>query len=128
MKKLLVLILLPFSVVAGVAERTVTYTEPTVNEDVTPVTDLAYTSIYYDINGDGNPPALYVNIPASAPTGGGAVSQILSLNLQQTESVQVWATSTDTSGNESTPTPVITVNFIPLDVLAPEPPQGFQVF
>lgn len=116
-------------VVAGLAERTVTYTEPAVNDDeITPLVDLAKTSIYYDINGDGNPPALYIEIPATSASGGGVISQIMSLNLPGTASVQVWATATDTSGNESTSTPVITIDFIPVDVLAPQPPQGFSVF
>jgi len=95
------------------------YTEPTVNEDGSPLSDLAKTTIYYDL-GAGQVKAL--DVPASSPTGGGQISQTVTVPIVsgQEANVKFWATATDTSGNESAPSNSVTVR---IDRLAPGPPQ-----
>lgn len=96
----------------------VEYTEPTTNENGTPLTDLAKTTIYYDI---GAGPVKAVDVPATAPTGGGAISQVITVTIaENTEvDVQIWATATDLSGNESEKSAIATVR---VDSLPPNAP------
>jgi len=55
----------------------VTYEEPTTNADGSPLTDLDRTEIVVDNRVDAPGPVIVV--PASAPTGGGAVTQTVSI-------------------------------------------------
>lgn len=91
-------------------EVTIQYDEPTKNEDDSPLTDLDKTTIYYEDQS--------VDVPASAPTGGGHIVQVVTVASQpHTErDISFTATATDDSGNESVPSvPVI----VRVDELAP---------
>lgn len=94
------------------------YTEPTLNEDNSPLTDLHHTSIYYDI---GSGPVLVIELPASLNTGGNLVqySFIVPVTANQEATVNFWATATDSSGNESAPSEAVTLR---IDRLAPKAP------
>lgn len=96
----------------------VEYNEPTQNTDNSPVTDLHHTSIYYDM---GSGPVLVVELPASLNTGGSLVqySFIVPVTANQEANVNFWATASDSSGNESAPSEVITLR---IDRLAPKAP------
>lgn len=102
-----------------------TFSEPTQNEpndagDLTPLTDLGKTTIKFQVNGADVTVAK--EVPATAPTGGGAVDETIvvpALSLKQA-SVDFWATATDQGGNESGPSPKTTLS---IDNLAPLPPQ-----
>lgn len=82
---------------------TATYTEPTTNADTppTPLTDLASTNVYFQILGQTavKGPA----VPATAATGGGAITTTVTVPIVagQQADVNFWATATDKSGNES---------------------------
>lgn len=79
---------------------TATYQEPTVTATNTPLTDLASTSISYDL---GAGPVRARDVPATAPTGGGIITTTVDIPVAANQEVDVrfWATATDTSGNES---------------------------
>lgn len=83
---------------------TVAYTEPTTGTDGKPLTNLAYTTIYYNA-GDG--PVIAKVVPASQKTGGGAVSQVITIPLpkQTGQDVSVCVTATDTDEREGPATP-----------------------
>ena len=100
------------------AEITVEYTEPTTNENGAVLEDLSHTSIYYDM-GDGAVKA--VDVPAANPTGGGVISQAVTVPVTSgmERDVQIWATASDGSGNESAPSETKVVR---VDRLAPSAP------
>ncbi len=81
---------------------TVTYTEPTTNAVGLSLTNLAKTTIYYDM-GDGAVRAK--EVPASRATGGGVITQTISIPLQQKPeaTVCVFVTATNTQGAEGPP-------------------------
>ena len=81
--------------------QVVTYREPITNVDLTPMEDLAYTNVYYQIGTDT--PIKGSNLPASAATGGGIVSTAINVPVTLPTNVKFWSTSTDSSGNESGP-------------------------
>ena len=83
---------------------TVSYLEPTTKADGTPLTGLARTSIYYDL-GHGAMKAM--DVPATRPTGGGYVSQEITIPVKEGQEVfaVLCVTATDTDGNEGPPTP-----------------------
>lgn len=95
------------------------YTEPTTNKTGTPLADLGKTTVYYDL---GAGPVAAVETPASAATGGGSktVTVTVPIGPDQEADVRFWVTATDTSGNQSEPSPGATKR---LDRLAPAPPQ-----
>jgi hypothetical protein len=95
------------------------YTEPTTNADGSPLTDLNHTSIFYDV-GDGVPVNV-VDLPSSLNTGGQQVSYSFMVPIVEGQEADVsfWATATDTSGNESAPSPVVIRR---IDRLAPSFP------
>jgi len=96
----------------------VEYQEPVTNANGTPLVDLALTSIFYD-KGQGAVKAL--DVPATSPTGGGVISQIIQVPVGDNEEidVKVWAIAVDLSGLPSLPSDVITVR---IDNLPPAPP------
>ena len=83
---------------------TVAYTEPTTGTDGKPLTNLAYTTIYYNA-GDG--PVIAKVVPASQKTGGAAVSQVIMIPLpsQAEQEVTVCVTATDSDDREGPATP-----------------------
>lgn len=85
--------------VTGV-EVTVTYQEPSVNSDGSPLSDLDHTTVYHNF---GGPKVEAARVPATLPVGGGTVTQTITIQVpESTEAdVEIWATATDTSGNES---------------------------
>ena len=96
----------------------VEYTEPSLNTDDTPVSDLHHTSIFYDL---GAGPVLVIELLASLNTGGGLISYsfIVPVVAGQEANVNFWATASDSSGNESAPSEVVTLR---IDRLAPKAP------
>ena len=85
-------------------EVVVKYTEPTTNADGSPLVDLAKTKIYWVIVGSTTP-AVTIDVTATKATGGGIISQtlILPIAANKEADVQIWATATYKSGNESGP-------------------------
>jgi hypothetical protein len=83
---------------------TVSYAEPTTGTDGKPLTNLAYTTIYYNI-GDG--PVIAKVVPASQKTGGGSVSQSITIPLQNQseQEATVCVTATDTDDREGPASP-----------------------
>ena len=82
----------------------VSYTEPSFNSTGAPLKTLAKTTIYYDF-GDGRVPAQ--EVPASKPTGGGDITQTVTIPLtgQSEQAVFICVTATDTAGHESSTIP-----------------------
>lgn len=82
----------------------VSYTEPSVSVAGGSLADLAKTTIYYDL---GNGRTLAKEMPASKATGGGQISQTITIPIRATgeESVRICVTATDRYGNESAMTP-----------------------
>ncbi len=82
-------------------ELRATYMEPTTRADGTPLTDLAKTNVYYQIEGTrgGKSP----DIPATKPAGGGIVETTVFLPIVSGQGGYVifWVTAADESGNES---------------------------
>lgn len=83
---------------------TISYTEPTTGTDGKPLTNLAHTTIYYNA-GDG--PVIAKVVPASQKTGGGPVSQTITIALpnQSEQEVMVCVTATDTDEREGPASP-----------------------
>ena len=83
---------------------TVAYTEPTTGTDGKPLTNLAHTTIYYN-TGDG--PIIGKVVPASQKTGGGSVSQVVTIPLrsQSEQEVTVCVTATDSDDREGPASP-----------------------
>lgn len=82
----------------------ISYTEPSVSIVGSPLTDLAKTTIYYDL---GSGRVLAKDIPATKPTGGGQISQTITVPVQVKveQSVRICVTATDRHGNESAMVP-----------------------
>lgn len=108
-----------FTVTVTGTEVTVVYTEPTTNENGSTLVDLNNTSIYYDM---GSGTVKVADVPAISLTGGGTVSQVITIPVldQQEANVNIWATATDLVGNESANS---NVEVIRIDRLKPSPPQ-----
>jgi hypothetical protein len=81
---------------------TVSYTEPTSNAAGLPLTNLAKTTIYYDV---GNGLVRAKEVPATRATGGGTITQTISIPLEQKReaAVCVFITATNTEGAEGPP-------------------------
>ena len=102
------------------ATLTVGYTEPTTNEDGSTLTDLDHTNVYVKV---GNGAFVKgANIPASKATGGGVISTPVNVTApaHATTTVSLYATATDTIGNESVPSVTVTKS---IDRLSPASPQ-----
>ena len=114
------LLLLVMSVFAHALDATqvsktlrITYDEPTTNIDATPLTDLGGTLIQVIADGTALPD---VDVPASAPTGGGSVSQDVSVPFTPNKlvSVDLEVSAYDTSGNASEIVPLnLTLDWLP---------------
>jgi len=98
---------------------TVTYREPTQNADSTPLTDLAKTNVYFQVGATAEVKG--PDVTAGAPTGGTNIVTNISVPIAQNQSasVTIRATATDTSGNESIKSAGITKT---VDRLPPMPP------
>jgi hypothetical protein len=109
---------------AATASVDATFTESVTNNDGSPVTDLAYSSVYYQV-GNG---ALIVGakVPASKLTGGGAMSTtlIVPAPVGAVTTINFQASETDTQGNEGLKTAVVTFK---IDRLAPAAPTSFGI-
>ena len=83
---------------------TISYTEPTTSTDGKPLTNLSYTTIYYNA---GEGPVVAKVVPASKKTGGGAVSQSITIALpsQSEQEVPVCITATDADDREGPASP-----------------------
>ena len=83
---------------------TVAYTEPSVNQAGHPLKELAKTSVYYDL-GDGR--VLAKDVPSTKPTGGGQITETITLPITQSKDtlVRLCVTATDQQGHESAMTP-----------------------
>ncbi|RMF85531.1 MAG: tetratricopeptide repeat protein [Nitrospinota bacterium] len=79
-------------------EIIVSYQEPTVRRDGSPLTDLSKTTIYYD---NGNGPVKAAEVPATTGKGGGTVVQTILLPFVPDTPVTLWVTATDSRGQES---------------------------
>jgi hypothetical protein len=79
---------------------TVSYTEPAVSVGGGALSDLAKTSIYYDL---GRGRRLAKEVPATKQTGGGQISETITIPIesQGEQSVAICVTATDRHGNES---------------------------
>lgn len=82
----------------------VSYTEPAVTAKGETLSELAKTTIYYDL-GDGR--RLAKEVPATKPTGGGQISETISVPIHshKEQIVRICVTATDRHGNESAMTP-----------------------
>ena len=94
---------------------TVNYTEPTDNTDGSVLIDLDRTEITNSFNSDK------VTVPATIISGGGNVSQVISIPITagQEADVQIDVVACDTSDNCSTPTS----KTVRIDRLSPSPVQ-----
>lgn len=109
-----------FTVTETGNELTVTYIEPTTNDNaaLTPLDDLDHTTIYWDILG-----MLYSrDVPATSLNGGGTILEtIIVTKVPGIEiDVPVFATAWDDSGNESRKS---NTEIKPFDWLLPSPIQ-----
>lgn len=101
-------------------ELTLTYIEPTQNEDNSQLDDLHHTSIYYSLDA-GTTAVHVIDLPASLMTGGGEIAYSFSAPVLPGQSVDmlIWATATDASDNTSAPSERLTKR---IDRIAPKPP------
>ena len=119
----LVLLLLAFPAFAATGTATALYNEPTTNSDGTPLTDLAKTTVCGQI---GTAAPTCVEVAATKPAGGGAISQVINVAVPDNAKTTVtyWVTATDTSGNPSTKSPTATKSF---DFLPPGTINNFTI-
>ncbi len=82
----------------------VSYREPSLTAKEGSLTTLAKTSIYYDF---GNGRSLAKDVPATHPSGGGEISETITVPIKagKEQSVKICVTATDSNGNESASTP-----------------------
>lgn len=79
---------------------TVSYAEPTANEDNTPLLDLSHTTIYYKLD-SGNRIEV-MTISASSAIGGGTITRSFNIpGLGSQVDIILIYTATDQTGNES---------------------------
>lgn len=99
-------------------EVEVVYEEPTVNADGSPIVDLDHTSVYGD---SGSGPSKVADVPATSSTGGGMITQRVTFPVaeNQESNVTIFATATDSTGNEGPRSPEVVVR---IDRLPPGPP------
>lgn len=101
------------------SEVNVSYDEPTTNADGSPLTDLKETSVYYDV---GLGAVKIKTNPAATPSGGKSITNtfVIPVSTGVAAVATLWATATDTSGNESAKSANISVR---IDRLAPAAPK-----
>lgn len=100
------------------SEVTLTYQEPSTNEDGSPLSDLAHTSIYFSLDGVISK---VMDVPATSPNGGGNVEKkfVVPIGEKKEATVILWATASDLTGNEGPKSTEVTVR---IDHLAPNAP------
>jgi hypothetical protein len=82
---------------------TVNYTEPTTGTDGKPLQNLVKTTIYVDAGGG---PMIAKIVPATKPTGGGKMSEQVTLTVQdEGKEVAVCVTATDSEDREGPASP-----------------------
>lgn len=83
---------------------TVSYTEPTAGTDGKPLENLDRTTIYVDAGGG---PMIAKVVPATKPTGGGRISEQITLTVQDPagKEVAICVTATDKDGREGPASP-----------------------
>jgi hypothetical protein len=83
---------------------TVSYTEPTEGTDGKPLTNLAKTTIYVDA---GAGPMIAKVVPATKATGGGKISEQITLTVKDSaeKDVAICVTATDTEDREGPASP-----------------------
>lgn len=98
----------------------VEYQEPNVNEDSSPLADLAKTVIH--VQTQGSQAVTTTDVPATAKSGDGQISQEITIPsvTGQEFNIDLWATAFDESGNESAKSNTITIR---IDKLAPAAPR-----
>ena len=101
------------------SEVEVKYLEPATNSDGSSLTDLESTSIFTQVQ--GSDPSKVVDVAATSSRGGGNITQIITVPINENAEVNVdiWATAKDTTGNESVPSQKITIR---IDRLSPSAP------
>lgn len=101
-----------------------TYKEPTTDADGQPITDLAYTSVFYQVGAE--PPVRGPQVPASAPTGGGVIhtTVIVPLAVGERKTFKLWVVATDTTGLDGEPSDTVTLS---LNRVAPGVPTDFTL-
>ena len=94
------------TVSAGKPSLTISYTEPTTRADGAPLTDLASTTIYYDV-GQGFIKAKAV--PATSPQGGGTIKESIQVPVQSPNPVEttICVTATNTEGLATVQLPTV---------------------
>lgn len=104
--------------VTGV-EVAVTYQEPATNADGSPLSDLDHTTIYHNF---GGPKVEAARAPATASVGNGLITRTITIPVGENQEVNVdiWATATDSSGNEGAESARVTKR---IDRLAPGAPK-----
>jgi hypothetical protein len=80
------------------------YTEPSITVEGDSLTNLAKTSIYYDL---GRGRILAKEVPATRSSGGGEISETVTIPIKSKDeqTVTICVTASDRNGNESTMTP-----------------------
>jgi len=98
---------------------TVEYDEPGFNADDSALLDLDHTSIYYNM---GAADTKARDVPASAKTGNGHIQIPVDVPVLagMERTVNLWATASDETGNESGRSNTVTVR---VDRLPPGPPK-----
>lgn len=78
----------------------ISYKEPSLSATGKELDDLAKTSIYYDL---GRGRVLAKDVPATSPSGGGQISETITIPIKSKgeQSVAICVTATDRQGNES---------------------------
>jgi hypothetical protein len=109
---------------ASTVKLDATYTEPTKSVDGVLISDLSYTSIYYQVG--TQTPVKVPQVPATKPQGGGSIatSVLFPLAAGQRSIVKFWVTATDLTGNESNKSNEVTLN---LERVSPDAPLGFTI-
>lgn len=87
----------------------VKYKEPTTNKDGTPLTDLGFTTIYYDV---GAGEVVASTVTATDVNGGGNITRIITIpNVPA--NVDVWATASDLGTKASDKSVIIVIDNMP---------------
>lgn len=100
------------------------WTEPTTNSDGTPLTDLAYSSVYYSVN--NGPKIVGAKVSATKPQGGGTLTTTIIVPAPEgvITVLSMSASATDLAGNESAPTAPAQIT---IERVAPAVPTGFTI-
>lgn len=108
---------------ANTVEVSFSYLEPTKSADGSALGDLAYTTVYYQI--DSQNTQKVPQVAASKLSGGGTQVglALLAIPSGAKGNVLLWVTATDTTGNESQKSASVS---LVVDRVAPAPPSSFS--